>query len=216
MAKGILAFSAEQVSALTGLSKARLRYWHQRDLLSPEMVVDGRRVYSFRDLVGLRILAKLREGLGQRRFSLQELRKIDRVLKKESETPWSSLALFVVGNKIYFRDRELGRLVATDPEGQTASDLILHVGAVVSEMQSRVRQLRNRSRDQIGRIDRHRDIKRNAPVIAGTRIPTAAIREFHEDGFSIQEILKEYPRLTAADVRAAIRFEEQEQRRKAG
>jgi uncharacterized protein (DUF433 family) len=211
----LTAFSAEQVSALTGLSKGRLRYWDQVDILSPEMVVDGRRVYSFRDLVGLRTLARLREGIGDRRFSLQELRKVDRTLRRESETPWASLALYVFRRKIYFRDKA-GLIVATDPEDQTAFELVIQLKDVKNEMEARVRELRSRSRDQIGRIVQQRDVMRNAPVIAGTRITTSAIWEFHEDGYSIEDVMREYPRLTQEDVRAAIRFEERRRARKAG
>ena len=49
---------------------------------------------------------------------------------------------------------------------------------------------------------------RNAPVIAGTRIPTAAIRRFREAGYSIEQIIRQYPTLTAEDIKGALAFEE--------
>jgi uncharacterized protein (DUF433 family) len=48
----------------------------------------------------------------------------------------------------------------------------------------------------------------NASVIAGTRIPTNAIYDLHHAGFSIPQIVSEYPRLTEKDIRAAIQFEQ--------
>jgi uncharacterized protein (DUF433 family) len=44
-------------------------------------------------------------------------------------------------------------------------------------------------------------------VLAGTRIPTQAIWNFYRAGYKMLAILKEYPRLTAKDVQAAIEFE---------
>jgi uncharacterized protein (DUF433 family) len=41
-------------------------------------------------------------------------------------------------------------------------------------------------------------------VIAGTRIPIAAIRSFADAGYSADEILAQYPSLTADDVEAAL------------
>jgi uncharacterized protein (DUF433 family) len=43
-----------------------------------------------------------------------------------------------------------------------------------------------------------------ASVIAGTRIPVRAIRDFAADGCSIDGIIKEYPSLKEEDVRAAL------------
>ena len=72
----LMAFSADQVSRLTGLSTWQLRHWATTDFFLPEYRDETRRyferVYSFRDVVGLRALAKLRK---EHRVSLQELRR---------------------------------------------------------------------------------------------------------------------------------------------
>ncbi|WP_367120132.1 DUF433 domain-containing protein [Sphingomonas sp.] len=49
-------------------------------------------------------------------------------------------------------------------------------------------------------------MKRGAPTIAGTRIPVVSIQRLHEDGYSTQQIIAEYPRLTRADVKAALTY----------
>jgi uncharacterized protein (DUF433 family) len=41
-------------------------------------------------------------------------------------------------------------------------------------------------------------------VIAGTRIPINAVKDFHAAGYSTDQIIKEYPDLTAEDVEAAL------------
>jgi len=70
-----------------------------------------------------------------------------------------------------------------------------------------VASLAKRTADQLGRIESHKFVVRNSTVIAGTRIPTAAIRRFSEADYSIDQILKEYPRLTRQDVEAALLHE---------
>src|SRR5438128_5134619 len=105
----LLAFTADHVCSLTGLSKRQLRYWDATDFFSPTLADDefGRRafgrVYSFRDLVGLRTIAVLREQI-----PLQELRRVGQWLRAHSETPWSSLRLGVSGKTVTFQDPATG------------------------------------------------------------------------------------------------------------
>ena len=63
----VSAFSAQQVMALTGLSARQLAYWDRLGFFRPhysECLENGRsvRLHSFRDLVGLRVLALLRNS----------------------------------------------------------------------------------------------------------------------------------------------------------
>lgn len=77
-------------------------------------------------------------------------------------------------------------------------------------------ELRTRGSEQIGHIERHRHVVHNAPVLAGTRIPTAAVWDFYLAGYDTDAIIREYPRLTAVDVREAIAYEEQRHRERVG
>jgi uncharacterized protein (DUF433 family) len=43
-------------------------------------------------------------------------------------------------------------------------------------------------------------------LIAGTRIPTETIAWFHNNGYSLDWISEQFPRLTAIDVEAAVAF----------
>lgn len=47
------------------------------------------------------------------------------------------------------------------------------------------------------------------PVIRGTRIPIAVIRDCIETGDSIDDILQDYPELSHGDIQAAIDFLEE-------
>jgi uncharacterized protein (DUF433 family) len=58
-----------------------------------------------------------------------------------------------------------------------------------------------------GQVSRDPGVLGNAWVIAGTRIPVAAIRRLHEDGYSNDRIIAEYPDLVAADIAAALKHD---------
>lgn len=75
-------------------------------------------------------------------------------------------------------------------------------------MRERIRELNRRGDDEIGRIVRRRGVVHNQAVIAGTRIPVSTIKEFADAGYTIAEILSEYPSLSENDVEAAVAFED--------
>lgn len=212
MASVIRAFSAFHVCRLTGLSLRQLSYWDNTEFFSPYYAFENRRspfsrVYSFEDLVGLRVIAILRN---ERKIPLQTLRKVAEELSRYHSRPWSGLVLYVVGKAVYFKEpdtdmiRKVGR-----PQGVFS----LAVDAITTDMQSKADALRIRRADQIGRIERHRNFVHNAWSVAGTRIPTKTIWRYHEAGYDAAAIIKDYPQLTPADVSSAISHEQRLMRR---
>jgi len=203
----ITAFSAEQVERLTGLSKSRLLYWDRTVFFAPSYADDNRRspysrIYSFRDVVGLRTLWRLTEEF---HVSLQHLRKVAEKLSHLTSELWSSQVLYVLDKKVVFDETGAGRLREV-LSGQYVNGLAL--GEVISDMRKAVDRLRQRQPSQIGQITRSRFINHNAPVIAGTRIPVSAILDFAEAGYTTEEIVQEYPDLTIRDVAAALTYRE--------
>jgi uncharacterized protein (DUF433 family) len=206
----LLAFTAEHVARLTGLSERQLRYWDKTGFFPATLLHDERqrtfgRIYSFRDVVGLRVIAMLRK-----RLPLQELRRVGAWLYEHvHDTPWSSLRLALAGREVVFFDPVTGLPMSARSGGQ----IVLHLDLepIANEMRNEADKLRERRPDQLGKVVRHRNVVHRAYVIAGTRIPTTAIWSFHSEGFTTEDIIREYPRLTPDDVRAAIEFEAQRQ-----
>jgi uncharacterized protein (DUF433 family) len=203
----ILAFTVEQASKLTGLSDRQLRYWDDTNYFNPTYSDMKRRpygrIYSFHDVVGLRTLAMLRN---EHKIPLQELRKIGAWLKQNYGTPWASLRFFVAGCEVYFDDpRDQVRRSGSNPD-QTV--IPIEMQRIAAETEAAADKLRERTPDEIGTIVRHRYTSHNAPLIVGTRIRTEAIWNFHQAGYSTDEIIRQYPRLTAEDVQAAITYEQ--------
>jgi uncharacterized protein (DUF433 family) len=66
--------------------------------------------------------------------------------------------------------------------------------------------MRQRSDSELGHIAKVPGICHSAPVVAGTRVPVAAILRLRDDGFSTQQIIAEYPDLAPEDIDAALKY----------
>ena len=80
------AFSAQQASSLTGCTHHQLRYWDRVGLVRPSVQGTGgragvRRLYSFRDLVWLRVV----KGLLDNGMSVQRVRRAADYLRRNAD-----------------------------------------------------------------------------------------------------------------------------------
>ncbi len=199
------AFSEDHAAALSEISVRQLRKWNRIGLLRPSYGADERhvpygRVYSFRDVVSLRVLGQLRNKL---RVPEAHLMDVQRELSKLSDEPWASRTLEVLKRRVVIRDPvtlEKRELIS----GQRVLDIPLRL--VISSLRGAVAKLNERGADEIGKVKRYKFVSENQPVIAGTRISVAAIKSFADAGYSVDAIIKEYPGLKAEDVKAAIEY----------
>jgi uncharacterized protein (DUF433 family) len=199
----IFAFGADHVTRLTGLSKGQLRYWDNTRFFRPRYAFEYRRspfsrVYSFKDVVGLRTLGILRKT---HRIPLQNLRKVAQELGRHIADPWADTVLYVRGKEVLFKEPDTQK-VRGALTGQYEASILLQ--RIAHDMVVESNKLKARTAMQVGRIERKRYIQHNAWVVAGTRIPIKAIWRFHDAGYSTEEIIREYPSLTEKDIRAAI------------
>lgn len=202
----LIAFAADTAAALTGLSVSQLRRWDRTGFFPPWRADPNRRrpysrLYSLDNVIALRTIAKLREA----GVSFANVKPIVPMLEPKPDGEWPVRCFYVVGNRVFLSRDEAAaaRPNATAPDGPT----VLALSSVMAEVETAVERLRHRTPEQIGTVTRNRGIMRGAPVIAGTRIPTATIAWFHDSGYALDWILKEFPRLTAEDVRVAVDFE---------
>jgi uncharacterized protein (DUF433 family) len=204
--KGLGLFTAEQVCMLCHISMRQLAYWDKTEFFKPQYAEGLKRpfnrVYSFRDVVGLRTVGLL---VNKYEVPLRELRRIGKELKETPEADWSNLTVYLGEDRhVYFKHPKDGSIVAARPLGQRP---LFKMIEIIRKIQKDLAQMNRRKSKQIGKIEQHRFVAKNSPVIAGTRIPTAAIYDLHEAGYSPERIIFEYPRLTQADVKAAIQHE---------
>lgn len=204
----LAAFSEDQVERLTGVTKAQLRYWDRTGFYRPTYAEANRRiafsrVYSFKDVVALRVLHVLRN---QYKISLQHLRDVSRKFGLLEANPdcWIDTKLYPLNGRVvwYENGSDLPQDVTS---GQYVTSVVLD--DVVQATKASVAQL-HRPRDPAlaGAVERTRYIAHNADVFAGTRIPVRAVVRYLEAGYDVDGILREYPDLRAADVEAARKF----------
>jgi uncharacterized protein (DUF433 family) len=197
----IAAFSIKQVQNLTGLSEGQLVDWDASDFFVPAFAYENRRspysrIYSFEDVVGLRTLAILRN-----RVSMQHLREVAVRLKAHSGKPWSQLALYTLNGEVHFRRPTSGKIEGV-VSGQYGATIPLE--SVAEEIREKAEALKKRRPDSIGKIAQRRFVMGGVSVVAGTRIPISSIRALADAGYSVGEIIAEYPGLTKKDIKTVI------------
>lgn len=205
----IAAFSENHVERLTGITVTQLRYWDRTKFFVPSYADENRRaaysrIYSFKDVAALRTISVLRN---QHNVPLQHLRKVADKLAHLADDKWTKTTLYVWNRKVIFDEpgTDLKREVVS---GQYMLGVALNT--IISDTKRDVEALRRREDAKFGQVERSRFVNHNAWVIAGTRIPTGAIRRFHEAGYTPAQIIREYPDLTELDIRAALAHEESE------
>lgn len=116
-------FTSHQASRLTGCTPRQLRYWDQIGLVHPSVQQTGGRpgvprLYSFRDLVALKVVRSLLDG----GMSLQRVRRAYDFLRRKAgmEGHLSDVKLITDGKSIFKVARREGEILDALREGQMA------------------------------------------------------------------------------------------------
>lgn len=122
-------FSAKDVSRLFGLSESRIRYWAQTGFIGPSVRRGNRRVYSFSDLIEIKVARDLlASGL-----PLQRVRKnlmALRSLLPEVERPLSRLRVLSDGDRMWVHaedatfDAVSGQILLSLDTGELQDDVV--------------------------------------------------------------------------------------------
>ena len=122
------AFTAEQTCRLSNCTHHQLRYWDRVGLVSPSIQGTGgrpgvRRLYSFRDLIALRVVRSLLDN----GMSLQRVRRAWDYLRREGgmEGHLSDVKLVTDGHSIFRVSNDDGELMDALREGQLAFFVVI-------------------------------------------------------------------------------------------
>lgn len=195
----VAAFTDEKVSKLTGLSKSQLRSWDKEGFIAPSLAEDNRRlaysrVYSFRDVVALRVIASLKNDHS---VSTQHLKQVAKQLAHLGEDLWTSTTLYVLNKKVVIYNPEVDSLQEVIG-GQGVFKIPLKVA--MRDTEADVAELFKRDQSTIGKVSSSRYVMNGEEVVAGTRIPVRSVVSYLEMGLPVARILSDYPDLTLADV----------------
>jgi uncharacterized protein (DUF433 family) len=201
----VAAFTIDQTARLTGVSKRQLGTWEREKFFSPSLATGGRsaysRLYSFRDLLSLRVLHQLRN---ETRVTLDHLREVKSELAHLGDDMWVKSTLYLKGRHVV-----IGRNDDTRYEAGSGQEVLqIPLKVVVGGMRERVQEMGRRDDQQVGHIERKRGVVHNQAVVAGTRIPVSGVKAFADAGYSVAQIMREYRSLTEEDIHAAIAYDE--------
>ena len=129
------AFTAEQACRLSNCTHHQLRYWDKVGLVQPSLQPTGgrpgvRRLYSFRDLIALKVVRSLLDN----GMSLQRVRRAWDYLRREGDmdSHLSEMKLVTDGVSIFRVSSDEGELLDALREGQLA--FVLGIDEIVHEV----------------------------------------------------------------------------------
>jgi DNA-binding transcriptional MerR regulator len=153
-------FTAHQASRFTGCTARQLRYWDQIGLVRPSVQQTGGRpgvprLYSFRDLVALRVVKSLLDG----GMSLQRVRRAWDYLNRTAglDEHLAEVKLVTDGRSVFKVIRREGEVLDALRHGQMA--FFVAIDQVTRQVSDNVAEFR-RDRDQFLRA--LRDAEREA------------------------------------------------------
>lgn len=149
---GFTSFSAGR---LTGCTGNQLRYWDKIGLVKPSVQATRgrpgvRRLYSFRDLIALKVVKSLLDG----GMSLQRVRRAIEYLRENAglDQQLSQLRLITDGQTIFAVGRDDGEILDALRQGQLA--FVLAIDRLAGEVDEDVAEF-TRDRDQFVRALKH-------------------------------------------------------------
>lgn len=203
-AEELLAFPDTRARQLARVSMRRLRYWEETGLVGPSITrqLSPRntvRLYSFRDLLSLLVVAELRS---ERDMSLQHIRRVVEHLRSRGyEAPLRELTFATLGQEIYFQHAD-GSWEGDLRPDQRVLEKVLHL----DPLRARITRAAERQASEAGQVIKKRGVHASAPVFAGTRIRVSTVQEYLRRGYDTNAILEAFPDLKAADVAEAARL----------
>ncbi len=210
----VQAFTQDDVTELTDLSRRQLEYWDRTDVISPSIATyEGRgnqRLYSFRDLIKLKVGAELRK----RHMRPSRIKATIEALEQRGFTDPLVTIRWVVepdGNEVLYVNPAVERPMSARDVDQVAEPMNLPLKDIKTGLEATIAEHMARP---TGHVTSIRNLQGSAPVIAGTRIPTEKIAGLAQRGWDGQRILAAFPHLTPKDIEAAIEYERRQDRRR--
>lgn len=168
-------FTADQAIRFTGCTAHQLRYWDRIGLVKPSVQATGgrpgvRRLYSFRDLVSLKVIRSLQEG----GMSLQRVRRAYEYLRKRAglEEHLSQVKLVTDGKSIFKIARNEGEILDALREGQMA--FFVAIDEIARSIDGKVAEYLYDREEFIGALRRiERNLEQELPEQAKRRLQAA-------------------------------------------
>lgn len=205
------AYTADRAAALSGVPKSTIHWWARHDVLIPSVSATKVMLWSYSDLMGLRVIYWLRQrktttrGVEIARTSMPAVRRALKELRELNLSLWERdrPSVLVDAN---------GHLHVKQPEGvhdlagQVVSEELLDLIAPFSTSEG------TRGPDLITpRVDLRIVPGKlsGSPHVVHTRLETRALAALATDGFDVAGIHRLYPYVTPLQIEQALELEKQ-------
>lgn len=203
-------YSAQRAAALAGVPTSTVYLWARNDLVPPSVSQQRVKLWSYADLMALRITYWLRQPKGGGEVPatpMPEVRRALAHLRELGHDLWTAIeaeddAALVVDRtgRLYLRDADAIR----DLAGRYLLPTVLHPLRPFDGEWGRAPDLvRPRPRLRIipGKVS-------GEPHLAGTRVTSSALAALHLRGFEVREISEMYPDEDPGAIGEAIDLEQ--------
>jgi len=133
-----IGFSGTKTASVVGISYRQLDYWARTDLVRPSLVdargSGSRRLYSYRDLLELRVIKSLLDA----GIKLESVRKAFTYLREHVEADIASATLVISGNDVLLCDGET--LIDIVRKGGQGVLNVLAIGSVKTDLDASLLQ----------------------------------------------------------------------------
>jgi len=199
-ARSLMPYSSTLAAALGGVTESQLAHWRRKPnpLLAPEVSSRPRVRYSFRDLLAIRTMARLRTEV-----SLQKIRKAVANLKDLGDFEHlSHYQLVADGDSIVWI-------------GDQTVDVLKRPGQqVLVAMRDVLGEFVGRTGDTVVPLARPKPGVRIDPLVLGgfpvieeSRVPYDTVASLAEEGFDADAIRRFYPSVSDIGVTGAVAFD---------
>lgn len=134
-----IGFSGTKAAGVVGISYRQLDYWARTDLIRPSLTdacgSGSRRMYSYRDLLELRVIKSLLDA----GIKLESVRKAFTYLREQADTDIATATLVISGNDVLLCDGEM--LIDIVRRGGQGVLNVLAIGSVKTDLDASLVQL---------------------------------------------------------------------------
>jgi len=131
-------FSGTKAASVVGISYRQLDYWARTDLIRPSLTdaagSGSRRMYSYRDLLELRVIKSLLDA----GIKLESVRKAFTYLRDQADTDIATATLVISGNDVLLCDGEM--LIDIVRRGGQGVLNVLAIGGVKTDLDASLLQ----------------------------------------------------------------------------
>ncbi len=131
-------FSGTKAASVVGISYRQLDYWARTDLIRPSLTdaagSGSRRMYSYRDLLELRVIKSLLDA----GIKLESVRKAFTYLRDQADTDIATATLVISGNDVLLCDGEM--LIDIVRRGGQGVLNVLAIGSVKTDLDASLLQ----------------------------------------------------------------------------